>query len=455
MSTRDERQAELLDQYWSALTRDPAATLPAGLDAGIAAASRIVALGTVAGEPDPGFADLLLQRLTMSHVEHEQDSGAIALIPLYRNGVNPTTTGTASVSPQGAPVVAHAQPTSMLPRAPKPTGAVSGSKARPWLKPARLSTAALVLLAVIAVSLWSSRPDAVSAREIVERVQAVGSVPSANSVHSFAITTRITAEPGAGAVFIAARPGDVVFAGAPVAGGERIDVEVQQWYEAPGKLRAESTIALPSGKTQFVLINDGRAVTSYSPAEAIAYKSGLPLAGAAPNAGGAVRVVGPGLAAAGFDELFTTKIDCLSVHLEGDDAVVAGRSAYVLGLDPRPSACGSPPGPAVFGKSLMWVDKETFFILKSIDFSADDGRPLTTSEVTSIAYNVPIDPRRFVFAPPVGVTVQTVAPTPGSIAPGDGVPGAFIRPLPVGPDPPPGGLPPRAPQPVPGGPPRP
>ena len=57
-----------------------------------------------------------------------------------------------------------------------------------------------------------------------------------------------------------------------------------------------------------------------------------------------------------------------------------------------PSAACPIGEPDLDGPRTLWVDKETLFVLKSEARSLADGRITLSTEVTSIAYNAPIDP---------------------------------------------------------------
>jgi hypothetical protein len=58
------------------------------------------------------------------------------------------------------------------------------------------------------------------------------------------------------------------------------------------------------------------------------------------------------------------------------------------------------------------VDKDTFFVLKVVQFGGTDAKVLSTTEVTSVNYNVPIDPAQFTFTPPADAQVGDFRPKP-------------------------------------------
>jgi hypothetical protein len=64
--------------------------------------------------------------------------------------------------------------------------------------------------------------------------------------------------------------------------------------------------------------------------------------------------------------------------------------------------------PETNGQRVIWVDQGTFFVLKAVQY---DGRPghegelYSTTEVTSVEYNVALAPDLFSYAPPPGLRV--------------------------------------------------
>jgi outer membrane lipoprotein-sorting protein len=136
----------------------------------------------------------------------------------------------------------------------------------------------------------------------------------------------------------------------------------------------------------------------------------------------------------GLSELlsrYSTK-QCMAVHLEPQDASVAGQSTYVLDVAKTAAACPAPaasspvaapsPGPSqvrvtgqLQGSRLdnvnlptvrVWVDKQSFLPLKT-EVRDASGTVLEHSEVTHVEYNVTIPDAIFSYAPPAGVSVST------------------------------------------------
>jgi outer membrane lipoprotein-sorting protein len=111
----------------------------------------------------------------------------------------------------------------------------------------------------------------------------------------------------------------------------------------------------------------------------------------------------------------------LSRETDGE-ATILGRPAYTLDLGPdlcarnlaEPAWYGdvSPRGSVVQGgRTLVWVDKQTFFALKRESFGAD-GRLESRDEVTDLAYDAAIPDRTFTFSSQQGDSVEDLRPQP-------------------------------------------
>jgi len=122
-----------------------------------------------------------------------------------------------------------------------------------------------------------------------------------------------------------------------------------------------------------------------------------------------------------------TQVDygkCYHAKLTGE-ATILGRSVYVLDLgpnlcaqalppNPNGTAISAPRGPAVQGgRTLVWIDKQTFFALKQESYGAD-GTLESRDEVTEIEYNTAIPDRTFTFSPQQGDSVVDLRPQPYS-----------------------------------------
>ena len=107
------------------------------------------------------------------------------------------------------------------------------------------------------------------------------------------------------------------------------------------------------------------------------------------------------------DGTYGVKIPALKVT---GKATIAGRATYVIDLGP--TKCPSASVPEMNGRLVVWIDQETFFVLKQEQHRLADDQIFTMHEVTQIQYNVSIDPAEFTFTPPAGATVADYRPKP-------------------------------------------
>ncbi|MGI8691012.1 MAG: hypothetical protein ACR2M3_20725 [Thermomicrobiales bacterium] len=111
---------------------------------------------------------------------------------------------------------------------------------------------------------------------------------------------------------------------------------------------------------------------------------------------------------------------CYHPQLEGE-TTVAGRAAYVINLGPsscsfgyeiKPSGTvvpGPTQSPEKQGRNSIWIDKETFFLLKSERY-APDGTLLMRREATEVQYNDTLPDALFAYQPTPDATVTDFRP---------------------------------------------
>ena len=116
--------------------------------------------------------------------------------------------------------------------------------------------------------------------------------------------------------------------------------------------------------------------------------------------------------------------------LAGQDSV-AGHAAYVIDFGDKPCGWTSASAPEEMGRRLMWVDQQTFFLLKLVRYSVMSRlvRPqdkfFERMTVTQLRYNVPLAASLFAFTPPPHTRRAPTAPQP--VAPATAKPLAAIR----------------------------
>lgn len=358
-----DQHAELLHQYWERLRIDPAATPPAELDPGLALLARELEAQVRPPEPDDAFATQLRRRLEAEATVTSPNGRGTGLFLSW-------------------------------PRLRFPTLATGW----PW---AGFAAVAVLILALLGAMFWTMGPQTVSAQEILAKAQATATHVAEGGVESFVLTEVTRSRPTARAKAEAGYTDD-----------EQLQTETTQWYEAPNRWRIETTgtvigpdgQAVPDRTSRMLNVSDGTDHWSYDPL----HKSGQVqrLDPALNGTGGVTRF---GLDASGLSTVLARASKCGTPMLKGTETV-AGRSAYVIDLGP--SKCPYVDSSELNGASTLWVDKETFFVLKVVQYSGTNGRLLSTTEVTSIQYNVPIDPTHFSFTPPPDAKIQDSRPQP-------------------------------------------
>lgn len=358
MTRTDADAMEHLNRYWDEAVRGR--TAAADVDPALAATVQRLTAADDAPAPDPAFAAQLWQRLLA-----DAPSG-------------PTPNGRATGGLRRWPVL-------VVP----PAGR--------WWPLAGLATAAVLVLALAGVVLWAARPDAASAAQIVERSQAVVADVAAAGVRSFALSEVLTAQRGS---------------------GETLRAEAKRWYAAPNRWRWEydAWVVAPDGQershTARLSVSDGTDLWQYDP-----LANSATVSRADPGQAGQAGLVlgGPDTNQEMGDlaDLLKRASTCSDLKLRGEGRV-AGRLAYVVDLGP--SKCPSASMPEFNGRQVLWIDRETFFVLRAERYSAADGSLLSTREVTSIQYNGNLPDALFTFAPPPGAVVRDARPKPAPAA---------------------------------------
>lgn len=366
MLEHDQQQAELLHRYWEQLQVDPSPTAPAELDPDLSLLARLLEGQLRSPDPEAEFAGRLRRRLE-------------------------TITPTISSNGHILGSLHH-----LRPRFP-------GSARRLPIS-ALVATVAL-LLAMFGAFVWVNRPQPVSAQAIIQHAQATLTSPETGQIRSFVLTEVMTADRSESP----RQNGPSTTGSANLSQATQIRSETRRWYQAPNRGRVEDVwTALDANGTvlarrEALLVSDGTdAWTDDRVTNTVTVSRQTVNSGAQPN----LVPFDPG--AGGLAALLRNAGTCYTPALNGN-ATIAGRSAYVIDLGP--SKCPSGSTPEINGPRTIWVDEQTFFLLKDVLYDAH-GKPLITREVTSVAYNVPIDPSLFTFTPPLGARVQDNRPKP-------------------------------------------
>ncbi len=357
MGSRDQQQVTLTEEYWAALAQDPAAVPPAELDPDVALVARRLVTRWRPPEPEAAFA---------SEFRYLLQAGT-------------------STDPHRSPGTrAHAfRWPALRPATPRMWWALAGAA------PSAGVLAALVVAGVIRVG---SGTTAVSAAEVVDRAAAVAADPAAGGVSSFELLQVGTSE---------------------LPGFPEVGFGTQVWYKRPDKWRFQRTFTSRSGQetdvTHSVTVGDGPNIWSFDPGQNSAQISSGSLGGPSESR---FSLFGGG----DLDAVLQQAKTCFDPVLEGEEKV-AGRDAYVVDLGP--TKCPSASGPEdTNGPRRIWVDKETFFVLKDLNRSLDGRRVVSTRAVASVRYNVDLPDDLFTFTPPPDATVIDTRPKPAPGADG-------------------------------------
>lgn len=115
---------------------------------------------------------------------------------------------------------------------------------------------------------------------------------------------------------------------------------------------------------------------------------------------------------------------CYTPTVLGEERI-AQRDTYVVRMGA--TTCPSNSASIFNGPTTIWVDKETFFILKTVVWDMAETHPVYTMEVTDIQYNSNLDLTLFTYTPQPGSTItdhrisptRIQPPTPKSTSPAE------------------------------------
>lgn len=250
-----------------------------------------------------------------------------------------------------------------------------------------------IIALIVGVQAWPQRAPVATAADILSRAE--GAVFQTRTFRSFVITeeTESRQDPLTG-----------------VGGGVR--GQITRWYEAPGRWRretvsrvldAQGTVIGESGLTS---ISDGETVWIHRTRDNTVVVRPASAAPRTDELGPVPEVTG------GLSALLARARVCYEPRREADE-LVAGRPVYVVSLGrsrcaPDTLISGVEAGSAADVEWTVWVDTETFVILKSVQ--QVDGEIIARTVATSVRYNQPSEPERFRFTPPPGARIRDLRP---------------------------------------------
>ncbi len=365
--TRSEiERAEQLNDFWDAIVRG-AKGQASGLDPAMVTTAQALHTHDEVAPPDPLFVQRLLKDLM---------AGSVQAHTLERAAVRPQPTSWFTANPGN-------------------------------LRLAGLAAGAIALL-LFGIYFIAARPAPVSAEEVVRRAQETAASPAAGGIKSFVSSESTVSRfgnPQAGASTGSATSTEDL----------EIRSETRRWYEYPNRWRIESSGTtvdsqgkeLPNRAWRWLSVGDGKDVWRHDALanDVTVHEIGVSSSGKS-DSYGAESPLGQGT----VDVLKALQAPNPNVRPTlGAEDTVAGRRAYVLTF---PIGSASASAPEFSGPRTIWVDTETYFVLKVVQYSSIDGKLLSTMEVTSIQYNAVIDPTLLAFIPPLGAKVQDLRPKP-------------------------------------------
>ncbi len=260
---------------------------------------------------------------------------------------------------------------------------------------------AIVIVAALLLALGAAtRPASVSAQEIVRRA-ATASLTS-NGITSFVTTETMTSYQ------VDAR----AKAEAGLTGNVLLRIDTQRWFQSPDKWRMEAVATwvgangkdLPQPLGKRTSVSDGASVWDYD-----ALQKSVDINAYEPNMAPTPLF---GQDANDLKTIFEQESTCYEPKVQGTETV-AGRAAYTIDLGP--DKCPSASVGSVIGRQVIWVDQDTFFVLKRAQY-ANDGSLDALDQLTDVRYNATIDPGRFSFNLPSDAQVHDFRPQPAPSA---------------------------------------
>jgi len=304
---------------------------------------------------------------------------------------------------------------------------------RQWRGSFLTRIAAVVVVLLVVGLAWGAWPRPASAQAVLQR--AVTTVdPATVGVRRFALRWEsVDHEPLAN--------------GTP----QTVTTTVTQWGEVPNRWRTEQQVQVAGGTNngwREGVVSDGTTLWSYrtqsqppsppgsGPIERTAvYVGALPAGIAVPMPRIPLGLPWQiALGATSSEAVRTQLARCYHPQLQGK-ATVAGRQTWVLDLGPTACSPGvtldpsgtmtplAPLPPAAQGRTLLWIDTETFFLLGSAHDNPD-GTLAWRNVVTAVTYNEPLPADPFTYMPSPDATLTDFRPgeyrpQPGVVLPYD------------------------------------
>jgi len=250
-----------------------------------------------------------------------------------------------------------------------------------------VGVAAALVIAFVAFAAWATRPASVNAQELLDRARSAASDLNTVGVKSFEMVQDSYA-------VVVDNPN------APPTRATR--GETKTWYAAPTRWRIETqyeTTNQPPYKA--IQVADGAAQFDYNVNDNTV------------NIQVAESKSFPSPSVLSLDFLQQDMSYCYDPKVVGEETI-AGRAAYQV--DMGIAKCRSASAPELNGPHTIWIDKETFFVLKSEIRALNSDQVTSSMQVTSIRYNIALPNDLFTFTPPAGAKINDMRPKPAPSA---------------------------------------
>ncbi len=330
------RQQELLEQYLTERETNPRAAPPPGLDPQLVQTFLKLQSQVAPGDPDPEFVARLRARL-------EREAAALASAQSSARAPRPQL--------------------AFLPR---------------W---SFVGAAAALVIALVALALWATRPAAVSAQELLDKARTAAGNLQSVGVNSFQMTQTSF---------------DYVVDDPHSPPTRTTRGETTTWYAGPTRWRI-ATHSETTGQPPYdnLTVSDGAAQWDLNPNE-----NTVMVQPADPRSFPFPSVLS-------LDLLQQDLSNCYDPRMVGEETI-AGRAAFKVELGP--AKCRSASAPELNGPHTIWLDKETFFVLKSEIRAVNRDQVTSSLVVTAIQYNLELPNELFTFSPPAGARVNDLRP---------------------------------------------
>lgn len=255
----------------------------------------------------------------------------------------------------------------------------------------RKSKLVLVLMLALIISgiFLFTHAHPVNAQEILQRAQSVMVDLHANGISSFEMISETISS--------ATVPNGIV---APPVSSGAIQSQLHTWYQETDHWRYEMRFVDEQHQYEApqITIADGTSIWSYDPKRNFLQIHD----GVIGNLGKGNE---PGIYGlrGGLDAILKSADQCYDPAVIGEDTMIAGRKTYTLYLGS--SKCPRVAAAAFDGPQTIWIDQQTYFILKREIKDIDNEVIIYSMTVTDIHYNHVIDPGIFTLQVPDGTTI--------------------------------------------------